>query len=109
MKYLKNILEEKSFCLKQLIDVMPHQVVSMSLSKSEHVFVTLFAYSSGESVSNEAYDGDVVYTCIEGCVHIVTEKEKIILQENENVAIAAGTLHAVEGEGDFKVLQIIVK
>lgn len=108
MNYLKNLQEEKNFCLKQLIDVVPHQVVSMSLSKSEHVFVTLFAYAQGESVSNEAYDGDAIYTCVEGRVHIITEDNDILLKENENVAIASGTLHAVEGEGDFKVLQIII-
>lgn len=109
MNYLKNITEGSPFCLKQMIDVIPHQVVSMSLSKSENIFVTLFAYAKGESVSNEAYEGDVIYTCVEGCVHIIMEDKVVVLHENENVAIASGTLHAVEGEEDYKVLQLIIK
>lgn len=44
------------------IQIQPGQVVSMALSKRNHCLMTLLAFADGESVSEEQYFGDTLYS-----------------------------------------------
>ena len=70
--------------------------------------MTLLAFAEGESVSEEAYPADVLYVALEGRPAIVLPSERVEIAPGQAVAAPADTLHAVEGEGPFKILQIAV-
>lgn len=108
MEYLKNLpLQPEQ--LADLIQVRPGQVVSMSLCRSEQIQISLFAFAAGENVSEEAYCGDVWYYVIEGEMPLTQNGSTTVMPAGSTVAIPAGQLHAIGGEGPFKLLQITLE
>ncbi len=108
MSILRNLAVDNAVQLADSIQVKPHQVVSMSLSRSEHVQMTLFAFAKGEEVSEESYFGDTVYIGVEGEVRIQTDYREVKLQQGAATMVPSGVLHAVRGKDEFKMLQITV-
>lgn len=105
MKYFKN-LPETPILLSKLIDVRKNQVVSMALSKKEDTQMTLFAFSAGEGVSEEAYPSDTLYLVIEGDMTLKLDDKSYQLKSGECMAVPAEKLHSFYGNSDFKLLQI---
>ena len=70
--------------------------------------MTLLAFADGESVSEEVYLSDVMYVALEGQPAVVLPDMRVALAAGQVLAVPAGMLHAVEGDGPFKILQIAV-
>lgn len=107
MKLLRNLPLEPA-PLAALISVRPGAVVSMSLCRSAHMSLTLFAFAAGESISEEAYPGDTLYTVLEGAMPLSTGGRELLLQAGESLCVPADTLHAIGGGSAFKLLQLTV-
>lgn len=108
MNKLRNLPIENAKQLADLIQVRPHQVISMALSRSDYMQMTLFAFAEGESASEEAYFGDTLYYSVEGVIQIILKEERKELLPGQLIMIPSGVLHAVQGIGQFKMLQITV-
>ena len=71
--------------------------------------MTLLAFAAGESVSEEAYEADMMYLVVEGSAVVSLPEREVALGSGEVLAVDPGVLHAVRGasaaEG-FKILQI---
>lgn len=106
MSQLRNLPVEAAEKLAELIPVRERQVVSMALTKGEGVQMTLLAFGDGEDISAEQYFEDTIYYMVQGNGAICLEKQEISLKEGEILMVPAKTLHAVRGEGAFKILQI---
>ena len=107
MEFLKN-LPQDPMALKDMIEIRPGRVVSMSLSKSEHVSMLLMSVADDEEVTSEQYPGDLIYYVLEGSMPLQRENGTCVLREGELVAIPANEPHSIGGAGAFKLLQIIV-
>lgn len=104
---LKNLPTEEPAALASLIDAAPGTVASMALSRlGDACSLTLLAFSAGESVSEEAYEGDTLYYLVEGEADIRLPGRVARLRAGEVLAVGAGTLHAVEPRGAVKLLQL---
>lgn len=108
MSTLKNLPTEKAQPLDHLIDIREHQVVSMSLSNSDHVRMTMLAFADGENVREEEYPGDTMYVLLDGEAYIYTKDQNYLLQKGETLMIPEGISHGVKGNGAFKLMQITV-
>lgn len=108
MSTLKNLPTEKAQPLDHLIDIREHQVVSMSLSNSDHVRMTMLAFADGEDVREEEYPGDTMYVLLDGEAYIYTKDQNYPLQKGETLMIPEGISHGVKGNGAFKIMQITV-
>lgn len=109
MDVLRNLPTDQGAKLGELIEIRPGRVVSMALSRSEGCQMTLLAFSAGESVSEEQYWGDTFYYVLEGEMPLETAAGCRVLRTGECMAVPVGTLHAIGGEGPFKLLQITVR
>ena len=58
--------------------------------------------------SEEVYLSDVMYVALEGQPAVVLPDMRVALAAGQVLAVPAGMLHAVEGDGPFKILQIAV-
>lgn len=109
----KNLPTDVPASLAGLVTCRPGQVSSMSLVRGglETGFsATLFAFAAGESVSEERYDGDALYQCVEGRM-VLTRPDgwRAELGAGEVLRVPARVEHAVEGAGgEFKMLQVIL-
>lgn len=106
---LRNLPRETPTAVSDLIAVQSGRVVSMALSKTENCQMTLFAFAAGESVSQEYYFGDTLYMVIEGEMPIYMNEKKLVIAAGECLAVEAGVLHAIGGEGAFKLLQMTLQ
>lgn len=108
MSIIKNLPIGKPEKLKELIKIKKNQVISKSLSASEHVNMTLLSFSDQEDISEEKYFGDTMYYIVEGTTYLKQGATATILEAGDVVSVAANTLHGIGGKGSFKVLQITV-
>lgn len=109
MNTLRNLPTETPESLTSLIQIREGRVVSMALSKSEACQMMLMAFGTGESVSEESYFGDTLYLVLDGEMPITVGTSKTILKTGDTFMVPSGTLHAIGGSGNFKLLQITVE
>lgn len=107
---LRNLPTEEARPLASLIECRPGQVSSMGLTQlGGGASVTLMAFAAGESVSNEAYEGDTLYYLVEGSAAIVfPDGRRALLRAGDALMVPSGQLHAVESVEAFKVMQVTV-
>ena len=110
---LRNLPDDAARPLASLVTCRPGQVSSMSLVRGGidlGLSATLFAFAAGESVSEERYEGDTMYLCVEGRMALTRpDGWRAELAQGDVLRMAAGVEHAVEGAGGpFKMLQITV-
>ena len=108
MDTLRNLPIDQPRALASLVEIRPGRVVSMALSRSEHCQMTLLAFAEGESVSDEEYFGDTLYTVLEGEMPLNQGGQQRVLKAGESLRIPARTPHAIGGGSAFKLLQITV-
>lgn len=104
MSTLKNLPTEKAQPLDHLIDIREHQVVSMSLSNSDHVRMTVLAFDAGEGISAHAAGGDAMVQILEGEAEITIDGVPNIVKEGESIIMPKGISHALKAVTRFKML-----
>ena len=109
MDTLRNLPTDAPANLASLIDIREGRVVSMSLSKSDTCQIMLMAFGSGESVSEEIYFGDTLYTVLEGEMPLFIGNAKYLLKTGDSLMIPSGTSLAIGGAGGFKLLQMTLQ
>lgn len=109
MDTLRNLPTDAPANLASLIDIREGRVVSMSLSKSDTCQIMLMAFGSGESVSEEIYFGDTLYTVLEGEMPLFIGNAKYLLKTGDSLMVPSGTSHAIGGAGGFKLLQMTLQ
>ena len=104
---LRNLPTQEAAQLASLIACRPHQVSSMGLASFDApVDMTMLAFSAGEEVSEEAYEGDTLYYLVEGQAEVDLPDRTVRMRTGDVLMVPRGTLNAVRSVGDFKVLQI---
>ena len=110
---LRNLPDDVATPLASLVTCREGQVSSMSLVAGGldlGLSATLFAFAAGESVSEERYEGDALYLCVEGAMAVTwPDGRRAPLVAGDVLRVPAGVEHAVEGAGEtFKMLQVTV-
>ena len=108
MSTLKNLPTEKAQPLDHLIDIREHQVVSMSLSNSDHVRMTMLAFDAGEGISAHAAGGDAMVQILEGEAEITIDGVPNIVKEGGSIIMPKGISHALKAVTRFKMLLTVV-
>lgn len=108
MATLRNLPQEVPQNLADLIAFKNNQVVSMGLSKSDHMQISIFSFDGKENVSEEEYFGDTMYYILEGETCVTKDDKEYLIKAGEVFYVPAHTLHAIGGIGSFKLLQITV-
>ena len=95
MDGMKNISKAEVLTLRDQVAYQSGQVVSRTLAQNEHVSVTLSS-------------GDAMVTCLDGVGRITIDGVEHILHEGESIVMPARHPHAVYGQGQFKMLLVVV-
>lgn len=108
MDGMKNIRKAEVLTLRDQVAYQSGQVVSRTLAQNEHVSVTLFSFDKGEEISTHESGGDAMVTCLDGVGRITIDGVEHILHEGESIVMPARHPHAVYGQGQFKMLLVVV-
>ena len=108
MDGMKNISKAEVLTLRDQVAYQSGQVVSRTLAQNEHVSVTLFSFDKGEEISPHESGDDAMVTCLDGVGRITIDGVEHILHEGESIVMPARHPHAVYGQGQFKMLLVVV-
>ena len=108
MDGMKNISKAEVLTLRDQVAYQSGQVVSRTLAQNEHVSVTLFSFDKGEEISTHESGGDAMVPCLDGVGRITIDGVEHILHEGESIVMPARHPHAVYGQGQFKMLLVVV-
>ena len=105
---IKGIPTDVPRSLADLIVASDHTVTSRSLVRLQTADITLFAFSEGESVSEEEYPSDTAYLCLEGTLVISVDSRSLEIAAGQAMCIPAHTTHALSGNASsaVKYLQV---
>ncbi|MCX9084673.1 MAG: cupin domain-containing protein [Candidatus Methanoperedens sp.] len=95
--------------LKDYIKYSAGSVVSKTLKQNPAGTITLFAFDSGQGLSEHSAPFDAVVQIIEGKGSIIIEGKEHNLKEGELITMPANVPHAVKAVQKFKMLLIMIR
>jgi quercetin dioxygenase-like cupin family protein len=106
------VKEKASQEVERLVDLVSYQVgsvVSRTIVDKEAGTVTLFAFDSGEGLSEHAVPYDAMVTVLEGKAEVKIAGEPFLLGEGDMIVMPADVPHALKAVDRFKMLLVMVK
>ena len=97
------------FTLKDLVEIEPGRVNSLTLSQTPSCKMTVFAIDADEGMSSHAASGDALITVLEGTGEITVNDVPHQLSAGESIVMSAGAPHSVRGVTPFKMQLTVVK
>ncbi len=99
----------ESVILKEHIQYSPRSIVSKTLKENPAGTITLFAFDSGQGLSEHSAPFDAVVQVIEGEGIFIVEGKEHNLKAGELIIMPANVPHAVKAGRKFKMLLTMLK
>lgn len=99
----------KPAALAGLVDYQANSVVSQTLVKARTGTVTVFAFDTGEGLSEHAAPFDALLLVVEGRATVRVGSEDHAMSGGDIVLLPAGIPHAVHAVDRFKMLLIMIR
>ena len=109
MELIKNVKHGEEFSLRNLVQLEPGRVNSLTLSQMPGCKITVFAIAAGEDMSSHAAAGDAMVTCLEGKAQIVIDDIVHEVSPGQTIVIPANAPHSVRALEPYKMLLVVVK
>jgi len=101
-------LKRKVLRGENLVAYQDGSVVSRMLAYKKSGTVTLFAFDSGEGLSEHTAPYDALLQVLEGEARVTIEKEEFSLKAGDLIIMPAGIPHAVHAEHRFKMMLTMI-
>ncbi|MBN1957387.1 MAG: cupin domain-containing protein [Desulfuromonadales bacterium] len=98
-----------AFDLENFVDYADGSVVSKTLLKKEISNLTLFAFDSGQGLSEHSAPFDAVVQILDGAAEITIGGETQIVQSGEMLVMPADIPHALQAKERFKMLLTMIR
>lgn len=96
---------DKVVRLEDLVTVKPGVVASLALTPDSK----LFAMSEGEVVSEELYEGAMIYHVLSGKLVVTSGSESFVLGAGDAIRVSARKEHRIEAGSSLKMIQTFVE
>ena len=93
---------------KDLIMYQDGSVVSRMIVYKKSGTVTLFAFDSGEGLSEHTAPYDAIAQIIDGEAEISIDKSSFVLKEGQMIIMPANIPHALHAQQRFKMMLIMI-
>jgi quercetin dioxygenase-like cupin family protein len=95
--------------LENYIAYQKDSVVSKTIIGKKTGTVTLFAFDSGQGLSEHTAPFDALVYGVDGDAEITVAKKQFVVKKGETVILPANIPHAVKPLGQFKMLLVMIK
>jgi quercetin dioxygenase-like cupin family protein len=98
--------------VKQVVDLLQYQdgsIVSRVLLKNKGGTVTLFAFDTGEGLSEHTAPFDALVVVADGEAEVEIAGESFQVRQGETIILPANQPHAVKATTKFKVILIMIR
>jgi quercetin dioxygenase-like cupin family protein len=94
--------------LRDMVSFQDGSIVSRMLMNKSSGTVTLFAFASGEGLSEHSAPYDALLVNLEGTVEVTIGGIPHTLQEGKMILMPAGIPHAVKALSRFKMMLVMI-
>lgn len=108
-KDTKTIEPAKPYRLEKLVNYADNSVVSRTLTKNKAGTITLFAFDSGQGLSEHSAPFDAIVQVLDGQAELIIGGKKVITKAGETVVMPADIPHAVNATEKFKMLLTMIR
>jgi quercetin dioxygenase-like cupin family protein len=108
IKVLNSMVAEKIQTTK-LVDYQNDAVVSKTLIARSAGTVTMFAFDSGQGLSEHSAPFDALVSIVDGEAEIIIAGQSQILKAGEMIIMPAGEPHALNAKQRFKMILTMIK
>jgi len=102
-------IKAKAIDLKDLIEYSKESVVSKTLMDKKTGTLTLFAFDSGQGLSEHSAPFDAVVQILDGEAEIVIGKKKVSASSGKMVIMPANVPHSLKAVNKFKMLLTMIR
>ena len=105
----KDDLIARPLKLTDLVQYQEHSIVSREIINKKTGTVTVFAFDTGEGLSEHTAPFDAMVYALEGRAEIMISESWYAVQEGDMIVMPAGRPHALKAVERFKMLLILIK
>ena len=102
-------LASKVFNTPEMIDYQDGSVVSREVISSKSGTVTLFAFDTGQGLSEHTAPFDAMVYILDGVALITIAADEFNVKTGEMIIMPANIPHALKAENRFKMLLILIR
>jgi len=95
--------------LAEMVSYQDGSVVSRQITKAEAGNVTLFAFDTGQELSEHTAPFDALVHVVEGEAEIIISSKSFVLASGDAIIMPADEPHAVKAKGQFKMLLTMIR
>lgn len=95
--------------LERELAYQPGAIVSRTIAKARGGSVTLFAFDTGQELSEHTAPFDAFVQVLDGSVELTIGGAKVVARAGETTRMPAGVPHAVRAPEPFKMLLVMVR
>jgi quercetin dioxygenase-like cupin family protein len=95
--------------LAELVSYAPGAVVSRTLEKNKGGTMTVFAFDTGEELSEHTAPFNAYVQVLDGSVELTIAGERVVAKTGETVLMPADVPHAVHAVERFKMLLMMIR
>ena len=105
----KNLPPAEAIELAGMVDYAEAAIVSRTLAENDAGTMTLFAFDSGQSLSEHSAPFDAVVQILDGQAELVIGGESVSARSGQIVLMPADVPHAVKAPQRFKMLLTMLR
>ena len=109
MSDTSNVLKGISFNLNGFIEYSGGSVVSKTLIKTNTGNITLFAFDTGQGLSEHTAPFDAVVNIVDGEAEITLDSQTQTVAAGEMLIMPANISHALYAKVPFKMLLVMIR
>ncbi len=106
---IKKDIIGKPIVLTDMVEYQEGSVVSRTLINKKNGTLTLFAFDTGQSLSEHTAPFDAMIYVLDGEAEVTISGKSNILTEGEMIIMPANEPHAIKANISFKMLLIMIK
>jgi len=105
----KEIEKAKVHIIVEIIEYVPHAVVSKTIIKKTTGNITVTSFASGEELAEKTSPYDSYIQIIDGTAEVIINEKKYKLRLGEGIIIPAHMSHCFNANVQFKMISTIIK
>lgn len=103
------IKKAKVFIMIEIIEYMPHAVISKTVLKKPTGNISVVAFDSGEGLVEKTSPFDTFIQIIDGRAEVVIDDQSHLLETGESIILPAHVPNMMKANVRFKMISTIIK
>ena len=103
------IEKSKAHITEEIIEYVPHSVLSKTIIKKSTGNICVISFDDGEGLGEKTSPFDTFAQIIDGKAEIVIDSKSHLLHTGESIIIPAHTSNLIKANGRFKMITTVIK